>query len=114
MPENGLKNSGAFVFPPHLLPGNERYRFANPLVSKLLRSHSPALILNNHDRLRYPRTTETCRQDSVRNNTKAYHYSPNNNKGGNTMGNPLDTISGTITAGFVLTAVLYVLVKALV
>ena len=30
------------------------------------------------------------------------------------MGNPLDTISGTITAGFVLTAVLYVLVKALV
>lgn len=35
-------------------------------------------------------------------------------QGGNTMGNPLDTISGTITAGFVLTAVLYVLVKALV
>ena len=30
------------------------------------------------------------------------------------MSNPLDTISGTITAGFVLTAVLYVLVKALV
>lgn len=37
-----------------------------------------------------------------------------NNKGGNTMGNPLDTISGTITAGFVLTVVLYFLVKALV
>jgi hypothetical protein len=30
------------------------------------------------------------------------------------MGNPLDTISGTITAGFVLTAALYILVKALV
>jgi hypothetical protein len=30
------------------------------------------------------------------------------------MGNPLDTISGTITAGFVLTVVLYVLVKALI
>jgi hypothetical protein len=30
------------------------------------------------------------------------------------MGNPLDTISGTITAGFVLTVILYVLVKALV
>ena len=30
------------------------------------------------------------------------------------MGNPLDTISGTITAGFVLTVVLYALVKALV
>ena len=30
------------------------------------------------------------------------------------MGNPLDTISGAITAGFVLTAELYVLVKALV
>ena len=30
------------------------------------------------------------------------------------MGNPLDTISGTITAGFVLTVVLYVVVKALV
>jgi hypothetical protein len=30
------------------------------------------------------------------------------------MGNPLDTIAGTITAGFVLTAVLYVLVKLMV
>jgi hypothetical protein len=30
------------------------------------------------------------------------------------MGNPLDTISGTITAGFVLTVVLYALVKLLV
>ena len=28
--------------------------------------------------------------------------------------NPLDSIPGTITAGFVLTAVLYVVVKALV
>ncbi len=30
------------------------------------------------------------------------------------MGNPLDTISGTITAGFVLTVVLYGFVKMLV
>jgi|GEM_PF-2089539 len=30
------------------------------------------------------------------------------------MGNPLDTISGTISAGFVLTVVLYGLVKMLV
>ncbi len=30
------------------------------------------------------------------------------------MGNPLDTIAGTITAGFVLTVVLYVFVKMLV
>jgi hypothetical protein len=30
------------------------------------------------------------------------------------MGNPLDTISGTIIAGFVLTVVLYGLVKMLV
>ncbi len=37
-----------------------------------------------------------------------------NNKRRKTMGNPLDTISGTITAGFVLTVVLYALVKVLV
>jgi hypothetical protein len=30
------------------------------------------------------------------------------------MGNPLDTISGTITSGFVLTVVLYFVVKMLV
>ncbi len=30
------------------------------------------------------------------------------------MGNPLDTISGTIIAGFVLTGILYVVVSLLV
>ena len=30
------------------------------------------------------------------------------------MGNPLDTIAGTITSGFVLTVVLYFFVKMLV
>ena len=30
------------------------------------------------------------------------------------MGNPLDTIPGTITSGFILTAILYVVVKMLV
>lgn len=30
------------------------------------------------------------------------------------MGNPLDTIGGTITAGFVLTVILYFFVKMLV
>ena len=39
---------------------------------------------------------------------------PRTLEGGKLMGNPLDTISGTITAGFVLTVVLYGLVKMLV
>jgi hypothetical protein len=34
--------------------------------------------------------------------------------GGRLMKNPLDTITGTVIAGFVLTLVLYVIVKALV
>lgn len=39
---------------------------------------------------------------------------PRTIEGGRLMGNPLDTIFGTITAGFVLTVVLYGLVKMLV
>ena len=39
---------------------------------------------------------------------------PRTLEGGRLMGNPLDTISGTITAGFVLTVILYGLVKMLV
>jgi len=35
-------------------------------------------------------------------------------KGGGRMTNPLDSIWGTIISGFVLTAVLYVIVRALV
>lgn len=61
--------------------------------------------------LRFPygeKTSNIIR--AIRLDTNVVHGSSQEEK----MKNPLDTLAGTVTAGFILTLVLYLIVKALV